>query len=351
MKIIFDNIIFTIQKWGGISVYWNELLKRIPTQEAMTLRLKRPNKSYEKNLNEFKSLSDTSCSFKSTERYLNPHPEIQEKHIFHSSYYRTSRNNKSINITTVHDFTYETHNTGIKRIIHKTQKVNALKSSDGIICISKYTRDLMYMLYPFTRSKNVKVIYNGISNSFLKSKKIKNKIISFNERDYILYIGDRKAKYKNFKFACSLMSKTKKKFVIVGGGDLSFEEKKLLNQIEYKHFPFLSESSLISIYNNAFALLYPSESEGFGIPIIEAQALKCPVISLNQTCIPEISNGHALLFNELKINNFLDGINRISNEKFRSELCDYGLKNALKFSWNNTYNQTIDFYKKMYNLH
>ena len=255
----------------------------------MTLRLKRTNKSYEKNLNKFKSLSDTSYSFKSIERYLNPYPEIQEKHIFHSSYYRTSRNNKSIKITTVHDFTYETHYTGIKRIIHKKQKVNALKSSDGIICISKYTRDLMYMLYPFTRSKNVKVIYNGISNSYFKSKKIKNKIIPFNERDYI--------------------------------------------PVSYTH------------------LLYPSESEGFGIPIIEAQALKCPVISLNQTCIPEISNGHALLFNELKINDFLDGINKISNEEFRSELCDYGLKNALKFSWNNTYNQTIDFYKKMYNLH
>ena len=83
-----------------------------------------------------------------------------------------------------------------------------------------------------------------------------------------------------------IVEKANRKLVIVGGGDLTNDEKYMLKNIRYQHFSFVSEKELIKIYKNAFCLLYPSESEGFGIPVIEAQILRCPVISINKTSIP-----------------------------------------------------------------
>ena len=66
-------------------------------------------------------------------------------------------------------------------------RANALKKSDGIICISNYSKNLMFKLYPFTKSKPVTVIHNGISSSFINEHKNKNSITR-DINDYVLYV-------------------------------------------------------------------------------------------------------------------------------------------------------------------
>lgn len=356
MNIIADNIIWNLQTWGGISVYWKELQSRIISDNEIKkywLKTPQPLKSKVST----PRLNQNSTIHYQTNRYIpqrySPiNYNFPEKHIFHSSYYRYSKNPKAINISTVHDFTYETHFSGLKKEIHVLHKKRALLNSQGIICISDYTRDVMFDLYPFTKEKEVITIYNGISENF-NSEKIKTHSTtlktSFN--DYILYVGDRKAKYKNFNLVIEIVKKLKKSLVIVGGGELSTREKKMLQEnIKYQHQSHVEESDLISLYQNALFLLYPSESEGFGIPIIEAQSLGCPVVTSNFTCIPEISGGHVIELKELSVKNAIDQIKKIEEEEFRLNLIKRGRENSKKYHWDTTFNSTKKFYNKLLKL-
>jgi mannosyltransferase len=280
------------------------------------------------------------------ERYNCPFPILDSEHIFHSSYYRVSKNPLSKNITTVHDFTYESHFSGLKKWIHMYQKSRALKKSNGIICISKYTRDLMFELYPFTKDKNVEVIYNGISDNFISEVKT-NFDIPYDKNKYILFIGDRKSAYKNFKLSCEVVKKVNKPLIIVGGGEITSSEIEFLNGIKFNAFNFLEEKQLKEVYRNAFCLLYPSESEGFGIPILEAQISRCPVVTSNKTCIPEISGGYAEMISELNVYNLSKAINKLEDIEYRKFQTDNGRDNALNFHWQTTFEKTLYFYKKI----
>jgi len=111
MNLFLDNIIFSLQKSGGISVVWYELLQRIINDSEHNARfLEVPNKNiFRGNLtiSEDKLISNPHSHFPiSIQRFLSPN-SINEKGIFHTNYYRIANNPNIINITTLHDFTYE----------------------------------------------------------------------------------------------------------------------------------------------------------------------------------------------------------------------------------------------------
>lgn len=356
MNIIADNIIWNLQTWGGISVYWKELQSRIINDiEIKKYWLKTPQPLKSKistpRLDQYSTINYQSNRF-IPQRYSSVNYKFSEKHIFHSSYYRYSKNPKAINVSTVHDFTYETHFSGLKREIHVLQKKQALRNSQGIICISEYTRDVMFDLYPFTKEKEVIIIHNGISESF-NSNKMKSDNSTFKSpfNDYVLYVGDRKAKYKNFNLVIEVIKMLDKSLVIVGGGELSSTEKKMLqDNITYHHQAHVKENDLIHLYQNALFLLYPSESEGFGIPIIEAQSLGCPVVTTNFTCIPEISGGHVIELKNLSVLNVVDQIKKLEEEEFKLNLINRGRENSKRFHWDTTFDSTKKFYNNLLNL-
>ncbi|MDR2408048.1 MAG: glycosyltransferase family 1 protein, partial [Bacteroidales bacterium] len=136
MKIIFDNIIFSLQKAGGISVVWTELLKSIISSglEYKCLEYNSSQNNIFRNKIEIPSQNIILSNYSSTkiQRYFNPQIReiIDTPFIFHSSYYRYCTHKKAINFTTVHDFTYEYFSSGIKKIIHCYQKHKAIKKSE-----------------------------------------------------------------------------------------------------------------------------------------------------------------------------------------------------------------------------
>jgi len=175
MNVILDNVIFSLQQSGGISVYWYHLAKQLLAQENV-------NVSY---LNEgdcmnifHDKISFENANFIKTKhypyigRYLNLNLKANnEKSIFHSSYYRVSKNPKHANITTVHDFTYEHFKSGIRLKVHNYQKKHAILKSDGIICISENTKRDLLKYIPKAAGKNIKVIPNGVDRIFTKLPK------------------------------------------------------------------------------------------------------------------------------------------------------------------------------------
>ena len=351
MKIVFDNIIFSLQKTGGISVYWDELLKHIRNDDNFQIQMigNINNNIFGKQYNTL--LQKESIIPISILRYLSFRKEIKQKTIFHSSYYRTSNSKKAINVTTIHDFTYEYFVRGLAKKIHCWQKHQAIQKSDAIICISENTKKDLLKFIPSAKEKIIRVIPNGVSDKYyINNQKCVRDIIPFEKESYILFIGSR-AEYKNFSLAANAIAKSKYNFVIIGA-PLSQKEKIELDNIFEKNrcciLSNISNETLNILYNNAFCLLYPSSYEGFGIPILEAQRAGCPVIAYKASSIPEIIGNTPLLLQKLNIEDVLDKFSELEPSILRQKIIKEGIENSKNYSWDNTYKKTIELYQELW---
>ena len=354
--IVFDNIIFSLQKSGGVSVVWHEMLERIiGSTDVEKLYLEyddASNNIFRKQLQipQNDIVIRKRNKLFAWERYQNVRLSfLQNPFIFHSSYYRTTTNKNAINITTVHDFTYEYYSDGIKQKIHCRQKYAAIRKSDIIICVSENTkRDLLKFL-PEIKENKVHVIHNGVSEDYfpITNDLIHDFQLPFPKQSYLLFVGSRTA-YKRFDFAVDIARKFQFNLIIVGGEKLSDIENKLLesklSKNSYTHIRGASNEQLNYLYNNAFCLIYPSEYEGFGIPVLEAQKAGCPVIAYNGSSIPEIAGETTLLFNNFDMEEISSKIDLLKENTQRKEIIDKGIENVQRFSWDKTYSTLLAIY-------
>ncbi|MFC1598714.1 glycosyltransferase family 4 protein, partial [Patescibacteria group bacterium] len=97
------------------------------------------------------------------------------------------------------------------------------------------------------------------------------------------------------------------------------------------------------IYNLAQIFLFPSYYEGFGLPVLEAQACGLPVICGLNSSLPEITQGSALYVNPYNLTELIKTIKILLNSpKLSNELIKKGLKNSQKYTWQKTAGQTLD---------
>ena len=94
------------------------------------------------------------------------------------------------------------------------------------------------------------------------------------------------------------------------------------------------------------ALLYPSEYEGFGIPVLEAQRAGCPVIAYNASSIPEVIGNTPLLLNMLSIEAITKCFDILRRKEEREAIVYRGIENAKRFTWDRMYEQVIELYKE-----
>lgn len=352
-NIVYDNIIFSLQRYGGISVVWANLLQRVFNNNDFNIHIL----EYEgaakynisrKNLNFspaiLKTLSHTLLIIK---RYINPKSSIvdfnisNDKFIFHSSYYRTCSCTNAINITTVHDFTYEFFvNNPFIRFFHCYQKHKAIRVAQHIVCISENTRNDLLKLLPDINPDKVSVIYNGVDKRFNYCPEIETE-------DFILFVGNRDG-YKNFMAIISPLKDCHRTLKIVGK-PLTKKELAVLekSKIKYSYCGIVSDEELNNLYNRAFCLIYPSKYEGFGLPIIEAQMAGCPVIAYNASSIPEVIGDKRLLVDDFTIESIKQKIKLLENKDVRLSIIKRGLKNASRFTWDAMTEQYCNLYKRL----
>jgi mannosyltransferase len=351
LKVIYDNIVFNLQRSGGISVYWKELIDRVINEENVDVSFIEYEGSEEnifrKQLKIPSNMKQLKSSFPNIKinRYFNLANNLSEKVIFHSSYYRTMRGKNIINVVTVHDFTYEKKFKSYRGKIHIFQKKRALENADAIICISENTKKDMIEIYPHLESKIIKVIYNGYNSKDYYYKP------DLKPGNNVVFVGARKG-YKNFDKCVELMSKTQNIFLNIVGPPLDREEVEFLNKKipnRYKESTHVSNEELNDIYNNSICLIYLSDYEGFGIPIIEAMSAGCPVIALKKSSIPEVAGNAGLLFDTIEYDLIVNSIYKLRDDRqFREEQVELGLKNSKRFSWESCYEGVISFYQDLY---
>jgi len=108
----------------------------------------------------------------------------------------------------------------------------------------------------------------------------------------------------------------------------------------------IERNNLLEILQNAFALVYPSLFEGFGIPIVEAMSFGVPVITSNVSCMPEVAGNAGVLVNPNDTNEIANAMNElIENEILRNQLIEKGKVRAKEFDWNISANKIVDIIK------
>jgi len=344
-KVYIDTIIFDLQKAGGISLYFYEVISRFLIDNNIDLTLI---DSGDCKNNIFWSKLDLSnikiiTYKKKFNRYRVVNYIENEEHIFISSYYRYSINKNATNITIVHDFTYEHFSKGLKLFVHHKQKAIAIKNSQKIICISENTKkDLLKFCPKESEEKEIVVIYNGASDKFrvLESEEFneienKNQYLLEIKEPFVLFVGARSG-YKNWIEAIEIFKQFPQSynFVSVGGPSLLDEEKILLSGIKNSHIyiPPVDEEVLVYLYNKAVCLMYLSNYEGFGIPVVEAQKCGCHVIAKPVSSIPEVAGeGTLLLEDDISIEKTLT---------FLSKEFNY----TPIFSWDKCYKELINVF-------
>lgn len=306
--VVFDNIIFSLQQYGGISVVWKELLQRARTDNDLTVT-------------ELDYRQQLPTRF--MERYRVPAYTPAAPTVFHSSYFRVLPMKGVHNVTTVHDLTYHFYRHGLAKAVHLWEEERALKHSDAIICISENTkRDLLHC-YPWVKEDQIKVIYNGVSDAFFPMKSVK-------KQGYLLYVGNTQTDYKRYDVA---------------------QEVARLTGIQLVTTTNVTQEQLNIMYNEALCLLYPSDYEGFGLPPLEAQKAGCPVIAQNTSSIPEVVGDSAWLVNHDTPQRMAQEIASIVKEiqsRSTQEMVQKGFENAKRFSWDKTYEQTKQVYENIY---
>jgi len=152
------------------------------------------------------------------------------------------------------------------------------------------------------------------------------------------------------------IAKVKKKYKVSGKYVLAFggSARKNVDRIkeacpsDFQVFvvgqPFVSADDLPALYAGAGCLVYPSFYEGFGLPILEAMACGCPVVTSTRGSLVEVAGGAAVLVDPEKTEEIAAGIKKaIKNKK---ELKQKGFKQAGKFSWRKTAKQTLKVYQE-----
>jgi len=114
-------------------------------------------------------------------------------------------------------------------------------------------------------------------------------------------------------------------------------------------FPgYISDDNLAVLYRKALLYVFPSFYEGFGLPSLEAMANGCPVVSSNQTSLPEILGQAAIYFDPNNEDEMLKQIqNLINNKNLRQELVSRGYEQIKKYSWLECAKKTLEIYKNI----
>lgn len=353
-KIVYDNIIFSLQKFGGISSYWYELSHRlINDQQFEPTFLSKTNKNILANKLQIPEKFNTSTQNNVPtliERFRIPSlNNINESFIFHSSYNRRSDNKYAKNVTTVHDLIHHKFYGGIRKWLHNTQKSNALANSDAIIAVSKNTKKDLLHFFPNLNPEIVHVVHNGVSNDFyLLDNDYQYEIPEYQlKENYILCVSSREP-YKNFNFIVECVKKLPDFKLYIVGPVLTKKDSSMLDlniPNQWTAFSAISNKKLNELYNHAHSLIYPSSYEGFGIPLLEAMNASCPFVALNSSSIPEVAGNAGILLDSLDTNEFVKAIEGINFK--RKELQDRGRLQVANFSWDKCYRETTNVYKAL----
>lgn len=267
---------------------------------------------------------------------------------------------RSKKVTTIHDLIILKHPYLSHPYIVKTQKRKlnwVAKETDLILVDSLSTKDDIEK-YLKVKTGKIEVVNPGVDKIYQPQSTEAVNWIRHKYQipgEYILMVGTLEPR-KNLELVIraferflnhSLISSRKKPIELVVVGKYGWGEKPASDQ-KIKFLGYVDKKELPSLYSGAKVFIYPSLYEGFGLPVLEAMACGCPVISSNQGSLKEIVNQAALLVDTQTEEDITSKLTQIFiDEELRKILIEKGLENVRKFDWDKSAKKIISLYNKL----
>lgn len=262
-------------------------------------------------------------------------------------------------VVTIHDIIhklYPNYYPLIDRIIYDRKVSFACKNADVILTTSHQTKNDLAIYYN-VNPERVQVVYQSVVMPEVNEQQLAEAKDRHNlKTPYFLYVG-RIEERKNLLTALKAFKKLNNRelsFYVVGQGGAykelceTFAQDELPGQVTF--FSGIDNVDLCAFYKYSIALIFASHYEGFGIPIIEAQILRTPVITSQYGCFREIASVAAIYVNPNNIDQLSETMKTIySDSGLRNELQQAGQENAKRFTPESFANELMSAYEKLFN--
>jgi glycosyltransferase involved in cell wall biosynthesis len=233
------------------------------------------------------------------------------------------------------------------------ERQNSLERADIIVAISQSTARDIVTDYPRVDPARIRIIPLGVEPLFFTNRSTHR---SIPERPYLLYVGSRTG-HKNFLRLLEAYGRSglARDFALrmVSALPCRADEQQLIDRhqlsAQVQWIPSASDTELRTQYAEAAAFVYPSEYEGFGLPILEAMAAGTVVVTSNVSSMPEIGGSAALYFNPYDIDSLaaqLQAAVELSAAE-RQQRLEEGQARARSFTWEQCQQKTVSVLEEL----
>ena len=362
MKILYDHQVFSMQKYGGISRYFFEVIRGVEKKQGYEIHLPivLSSNSYLKDLNHlrYRRFEYILKGFNWLVAYINRYHTIRKLadhaipfDVFHPTYfdpYFLPYLSDKPYVLTIYDMIHELFPEYFSSFSNTSvNKKRLAREASLIIAISENTKKDIVKIFGIEADK-IRVIHLGVS----PLPPVCDMKIPVPE-DFLLFVGQR-YEYKNFltlvESIREILIRKNLSLISFGGGGFTRKEMARLRELDISDRVISlsgNDQVLAHLYRRAIAYVCPSRYEGFGIPVLEAMSCGCPVASSNASSLKEVGGDAVSYFSPEDKDSMAEAVERIASDAgYRRELIEKGFVQAGKFTWQKAVEQICGVYEE-----
>ena len=272
---------------------------------------------------------------------------IRDADVFHATNLLRRAPRRAKLTATIHDLTCwlmpEVHTPGnVKADLEFADRI--LRCADGVIAVSENTRQDAIRLLSIAPDR-IRTIHSGISESYFDA------VPAERARRYVLYVGtiEPRKNLDTLLDAWALLKQSlRDEFDLVIAGPSGWSSDQTLARIEREatYLGYVPEERLPGLTAGATVFVYPSLYEGFGFPVAQAMAAGVPVLTSNNSCLPEITGDAAILIDPRSAAAIASSLTRmLESESLLADLAARGRMRADLFRWEKCATQSLHFFR------
>ena len=354
----FDEQIFALQAYGGISRMFAELARQfmddpdlgvdlLPLNAPIINRYVLDNERLKNRL----AVRDAGSEYRSLGRYFMRIQPRRRLDLVHNTFYLPhglSGYPGAKRIVTVHDMIPELLPGTRRRLDLLTLKKRYVMHADHIICVSEATKSDLLRTYGGIAAP-ITVVHHGVDPIFRPGVAAHHEFPS----RYVLFVGNR-GQYKDAQVLMEAFADVARKDVdltllFVGGGAFSADERRELSRLGIAARTIqvaLSDELMPAAYGNALMCVFPSRFEGFGLPALEAMSCGTPTVLARATSLPEVGGAAAAYFEPGDSAELAERMETmLTDSELRAKHRQAGIERASQFTWQKAATQTADVYR------
>jgi glycosyltransferase involved in cell wall biosynthesis len=260
-----------------------------------------------------------------------------------------SLNSSIPQVLAIHDLAFWHYPEGISNIhlaYYKHYTPKFIRKANQVVTVSDFSREDIVRHYPEAKNK-ISIVPNAADDTFVpfsleKKEACKQKITG--GKEYFLYLGSihpRKNLVTLLKGFSWFKKRQQSNMKLVLAGRLAWKNESFMKQLDsYKYREdvvltgYLEENEMKAVLASAYALVYPSMWEGFGLPLLEAMKSGVPLIAANNSALPEIAGAAAFYAEPSDAEAWGRGMGLVyKDETYRNKLIENGFERAAFYSW------------------